>query len=129
MVQQGIGGTSRGAAGVLAGSSGKQIPIGSMPGYKVWTNPTGGTSDGWVEEKFKHPFTSKNLPMTGGDWGAWTSGSVSTHGVVWGLAYNGRESKSVLWKPPLPTIKDKKTETNQQSFTTEITETWFQKRQ
>jgi len=76
------------------------IILGPMPDYKVWTNVTGGTGEGWVEEKYTHPFTTKNIPMTGGDWGAWTCGSVSTHGVVWGLAYDGKVSKSVLWKPP-----------------------------
>lgn len=41
-------------------------------------------------------------------WGDWTCGSVSTHGVVWGLAYNGKVSKSVLWRPLPPTAKDNK---------------------
>lgn len=76
------------------------VILGPMPDYKVWTNTTGGTADGWKVAKHKHPFTKENLPMTGGDWGAWTCGSVSTHGVIWAMAYDGKTSKSVLWKPP-----------------------------
>lgn len=75
------------------------ILLGPPPEYKVWTNAAGGTADGWVEEKYTHPFTKENVPMTGGDWGAWTCGSVTTHGVVWALAYDGKTSKGVLWMP------------------------------
>ena len=73
--------------------------LGPMPDYKVWTNAKGGTAEGWVEEAYTHPFTTENVPMTGGDWGAWTCGTVSTRGVLWAMAYDGKTSKSILWKP------------------------------
>lgn len=75
--------------------------LGPGPDFKVWSNDKGGAESGWIEETWSHPFTPENLPMTGGDWGAWTCGSVFTHGVIWGLAYDGKITKSILWKPPL----------------------------
>ena len=62
-------------------------------------NAKGGTAEGWVEEKYAHPFTQENMPTTGGDWGAWTCGAVSTRGVIWALAYDGKTCKGILWKP------------------------------
>jgi hypothetical protein len=64
-------------------------------GLRVWSSVNAGQS--WKLEPYDHPFN--NLPWTGGDAGAWTVGSCTTHGVLWGMAYDGSTSQSILWKP------------------------------
>jgi hypothetical protein len=77
------------------------------PPNRVWVNMIGGAgvdsedgnSNGWVLESYTHPLYD-NLPLADGDAGSWTLGHVFDYGVIWGMAYSGSESKSVLWKPP-----------------------------
>lgn len=64
-------------------------------GLRVWSSVDAGTN--WTLESYDHPFY--NLPWTGNDAGAWTVGSVPTYGVLWGMAYNGTTTQSILWKP------------------------------
>lgn len=65
-------------------------------GLRVWATRDGGQS--WSIESYTHPF--HNLPWTDNDAGHWTVGSVPSYDILWGMAYDGNRSESILWKPP-----------------------------
>lgn len=67
------------------------------PPHRVWTDTSGGEGP-WALESYTHPFAA-NLPLSSGDAGSWTVGHCLTYGVLWGMAYNGTTSQSILWKP------------------------------
>lgn len=64
-------------------------------GLRVWSSDDAAST--WSLEAYTHPF--HDLPWTGDDAGAWTLGCCDTYGVLWGMAYDGSTSQSILWSP------------------------------